>query len=122
MDVLDKQKLLFRTVRVENDEKEVACLFPLLKLRDRGCNCDTYEKYGEQLIRQATTSLECDKSVLEMFKEAVQKSVATRFCDDVLVSCAQAMLLKVLRAVVEEVIDSQEQIQVQAAGSTSTTW
>eukprot|EP00117_Sycon_ciliatum_P046407 scpid70402/ scgid33242/ len=146
MNVLDKQKLdLFRAVRVENDEKEVAGLPPSLMLRDRGwmsflkpsflefaentmqvifalVNRDTYEKYGEQLIKQATTSLECDRSVVEMFKEAVQISVSTQFSDGVIVSCAQAMSLKVLRAVVEEVIDSQEQIQVQAAGSTSTTW
>lgn len=145
MNPLDKQKLALyhQAVRLEKEDKEVTDLPPSLRIRDRGwmtflkpeflpfaehamreifslVNHKTYQQYGEMLIKQATTSLLCDKSIAKQFKDAVQEHVPDQFPEEVIVTCAEGMCLKVLRATVEEVIDTTEQMQIHAVGSTST--
>lgn len=140
----EKAKLgLFRAIRLEKEEKEVANLPAALRIRDRGwmtflkdeylpfadhamkvifdlVNQDTYERYGPNLIKQATTSVSCDQSILKNLDNAVTKMLPGVYSTDTVCSCGEALVTKVLRAVVEEVVDSKEQMQVLASGEKST--
>ena len=140
----DEEKLkLLRTLRLLKEEKELSNLPMSLRIRDRGwmaflreeymeyakhamesvvevINQSNFKRYGSDFVKVSTTTIKCDKPIMEQFEQAVTKHQPGIHNSSIVEACGQMILLKVVNAMCQEVIDACEQVQVVSSGASST--
>ena len=83
-------------------------------------NHDGFNAYGENFVHVASQCVKLDKTPHAPLLESVAATFPDRFAEVTIENVAHRLLVKVLNAVLGEVVETAEQIMLLNSGSTTT--